>query len=193
LIRGAVKRLTNLKDATGQSALPKDLADKLLDVFQTSSVDDFKSLFKHFRLQSQIATFRLKSASTPSIDEILQFPESQYSLMSSTGKWTGVHSKASETIFLAALQAATNSGTKFMICFNCGGSHHVSKCPKPTDTSWIKANQKLFKANRPHKGANTGGGSSTTPRAPTNNSSGALARTNGHLRWMKKRKIATIV
>jgi hypothetical protein len=35
LIRGAVKRLTNLKDARGQSALPTDLADHLLDVFQT--------------------------------------------------------------------------------------------------------------------------------------------------------------
>jgi hypothetical protein len=40
LIRGAVKCLTSLKDATGQSALPKDLANHLLDVFQTSSVDD---------------------------------------------------------------------------------------------------------------------------------------------------------
>jgi hypothetical protein len=36
LICGAVKRLMNLKDATGQLALPKDLPEKLLDVFQTS-------------------------------------------------------------------------------------------------------------------------------------------------------------
>jgi hypothetical protein len=33
LIHGTVKRLANLKDTTGQLALPKDLADKLLDVF----------------------------------------------------------------------------------------------------------------------------------------------------------------
>jgi hypothetical protein len=162
-----------LKDATGQSALPKDLADKLLDVFQTSSVEDFNSLFKHFRLQSQIATFRLKSSSTPSIDEILQFAENQYHLMSSTGKWTGVNAKLNETVFVAALQAAKNSGTKFTICFNCGGSHHFSKCPKPTDTTRIKANRKLFKANRSRKGDGSGGGSSTTSSGSTNNSSGS--------------------
>jgi hypothetical protein len=174
LIRGAVKRLTNLKDATGQSALPKDLADKLLDVFQTSSVEDFNSLFKHFRLQSQIATFRLKSSSTPSIDEILQFAENQYHLMSSTGKWTGVNAKLNETVFVAALQAAKNSGTKFTICFNCGGSHHVSKCPKPTDTTRIQANKKIFKAN---KAKRSGSGGSTNGSPPTthtsNNTSGS--------------------
>jgi hypothetical protein len=157
LIRGAVKRLTNLKDATGQSALPKDLADHLLDVFQTSSVEDFNSLFKHFRLQSKIATFRSKSASggTPTIDEILQFAETQYHLMKSTGKWTGVASKANETMFVAALQAASSKvspGTKFTICFNCGGTHAFRNCPKPADKSRICANQKLFKAQRKQQG-----------------------------------------
>jgi hypothetical protein len=150
LIRGAVKRLTNLKDARGQSALPTDLADHLLDVFQTSSVDDFNSLFKHFRLQSKIATFRLKSggSSGPTIDEILQFAENQYHLMKSTGKWTGVESKTNETFFIAALQAATSSGTKVTICFNCGGSHSFKSCPKPADKNRIRANRKIFKDQR---------------------------------------------
>jgi hypothetical protein len=183
LIRGAVKRLTNLKDATGQSALPKDLADKLLDVFQTSSVDDFNSLFKHFRLQSQIATFCLKSSSTPSIDEILQFAENQYHLMSSTGKWTGVNAKANETVFVSALQAAKNSGTKFTICFNCGGSHHVSKCPKPTDQTRIKANQKIFKANKKQRSGSTStNGSSNTSRT-SNTSTSQHGGTNKPFKW----------
>jgi hypothetical protein len=82
LIHGVVKHLTNLKDATRQSVLSKDLADKILDVFQTSSVDNFNSLFKHFRLQSQIATFCLKSSSTPSFNKILQFVKNQFHLMS---------------------------------------------------------------------------------------------------------------
>jgi hypothetical protein len=147
LIRGAVKRLTNLKDARGQSALPTDLADHLLDVFQTSSVEDFNSLFKHFRLQSKIATFRAKSGSsgTPTIDEILQFAENQYHLMKSTGKWTGVDAKSNETFFVAALQAATATGTKFTICFNCGGAHSFKSCPQPANKARIRANQKIFK------------------------------------------------
>jgi hypothetical protein len=149
LIRGAVKGLSNLKDATGQSALPKDLANHLLDVFQTSSVDDFNSLFKHFRLQSQIATFRSKSSSgTPSIDEILHFAETQYHLMKSTGKWTGVDAKVNATVFLSALQAANTTGTKVTICFNCGGSHSFQDCPKPKDKIRIKANRKIFKDQR---------------------------------------------
>jgi hypothetical protein len=71
-------------------------------------------------------------------------------------------------IFLSALQAASKSGTKFTICFNCGGSHHVSQCPKPTDLTRIKANLKIFRANKPRNdGANgTGSGPSTTPRQP---------------------------
>jgi hypothetical protein len=142
-------------------------------VFQTSSVDDFNSLFKHFRLQSQIATFRSKSASTPTIDEILQFAENQFHLMSSTGKWTGVHAKTNETVFLSALQAAKNSGQKFTICFNCGGSHHVSQCPKPTDTTRIQANKKIFKANKNKRngsgGSGSPGGPSQTPRNNNNN------------------------
>jgi hypothetical protein len=156
LIRGAVKRLTNLKDATGQNALPKDLPNHLLDVFQTSSVDDFNSLFKHFRLQSQIATFRQKKASTPTVDEILEFAETQYHLMKSTGKWTGVHAKANETIFLSALQAATNTGAKFTICFNCGGSHSFKQCPKPADQARIKANKKIFRDQRKAKANSPG-------------------------------------
>jgi hypothetical protein len=112
-------------------------------------VEDFNSLFKHFHLQSQIATFRQKKASTPTINEILEFAESQYHLMKSTGKWTGVHAKANETIFLAALQAATNTGQKFTICFNCGGSHSFQNCPKPADQQVrIKANKKLFRDQR---------------------------------------------
>jgi hypothetical protein len=147
LIRGAVKRLTNLKDARGQSALLTNLANHLLDVFQTSLVKDFNSLFKHFRLQSKIATFRAKSGTsgTPTIDEILQFAENQYHLMKLTGKWTGVDAKSNETFFVAALQAAGANGTKFMICFNCGGAHSFKSCPKPANKARIRANQKIFK------------------------------------------------
>jgi hypothetical protein len=161
LIRGAVKRLTNLKDARGQSALPTDLADHLLDVFQTSSVDDFNSLFKHFRLQSKIASFRLKSggSSGSTIDKILQFAKNQYHLMKSAGKWTRVDAKSNETFFIAALQAAASSGTKFTICFNCGGAHSFKSCPKPTHKSRIQANQKLFKER---KKAGSGSPSSKT-------------------------------
>jgi hypothetical protein len=176
LIRGAVKRLTNLKDARGQSALPTDLADHLLDVFQTSLVDDFNSLFKHFCLQSKIATFRLKSggSSGPTIDEILQFAENQYHLMKSTGKWTGVDAKSNETFFLAALQAAASNGTKFTVCFNCGGAHSFKSCPKPTNKSRIKANQKLFK-ERKKSGSGSSSPKSNDPNKNTGSKDGKFA------------------
>jgi hypothetical protein len=68
--------------------------------------------------------------------------------MKLTGKWTGVKSKTNETFFIAALQAATSSGTKVTICFNCGGLHSFKSCPKPADKNRIRANQKLFKDQR---------------------------------------------
>jgi hypothetical protein len=46
LIRGAIKRLTNLKDARGQSALPTVLANHLLDVFQTALCSEEQTAFR---------------------------------------------------------------------------------------------------------------------------------------------------
>jgi hypothetical protein len=86
----------------------------------------------------------------------------------STRKWTGVHAKANKTIFLSALQAATNHGQKFTICFNCGGSHSFQNCPKPANQVRIKANKKIFrdqrkKAKTPSPALSKGGGTYTKP------------------------------
>jgi hypothetical protein len=57
---------------------------------------------------------------------------------------------------LSALQAATTTGAKFTICFNCVGSHSFKQCPKPADQARIKANKKIFRDQRKTKANSPG-------------------------------------
>jgi hypothetical protein len=56
LIRGAVNCLENLKTRTGKGALPSDMPEHLIKVFQTSSVVAFNQLFEHFNRERKLAT-----------------------------------------------------------------------------------------------------------------------------------------
>ncbi len=139
-IRGAVSRLSNMKTKSGKSALPDDLVESLLKVFQTSSVHAFNSLFEHFSMQTELSSFYNKGATNPTIAQVLSFAEARYRLLCSTKAWTGVIAKTNETSFKACL--SENKGET--ICFNCGGCHSLEKCPKPHNADRIKANKKLF-------------------------------------------------
>jgi hypothetical protein len=140
LVRGAVKRLENLKTKTGKNALPLDLAEQLIKVFKTSSVPSFNALFEHFSMQNQLSEFQGGKATPPTINQVLRFAEVQYRKLCATNEWTGVATKANATTFLANL--AQNKGET--ICFNCGGKHALKECPKPQNEERVKVNKKTF-------------------------------------------------
>lgn len=141
LIRGATSRLENLVDTNGESLIPKDFVDDLIKIFQTTSVTEFNDLFSHYSRANTLSEFITgPTAPKPTISQILKFAEIQYRKLYRSGQWTGVTTKLTETAFI------TNE--KEMKCFNCGGKHHLSKCPVPKSEDRIKANYKLFKQNK---------------------------------------------
>ena len=165
LIRGAINRLENLRTKTGKSAIPEDFAESILKVFKTSSVPAFNALFEHYRIAVQLSMFGTSTTTVVSVKEILRFAELQYRKLSSTNEWTGVRTKANQSIFVAPINV-NNSSKKDIICFNCGGKHYINDCPKPKDENKIKANRKLFWNN---KQSNKGKSNGQTNKRGSNN------------------------
>lgn len=160
LMRSMVCCLSNLTDENGKSALPEDFADTLLDVFKTSSVDEFTQLFTHYANMTKIADFQSGTKSKcPSIETLLTFAETQCCHLYSTDQWSGVVTKVQETAFVSSGDAKSNT------CFNCGGNHVLNDCPKPQNEARVKANKKIFYDNKKrsnnrsgHSGRGAGGG-----------------------------------
>jgi hypothetical protein len=151
LIRGAVKRLTNLRTSGGKKAeLPDDFITSLLTTFQSSSVPLFNVFFAQIDLNTRIVNCdaddddddsgAVVRKPTLTVKRILRYAETQYRQLCAQDKWTGVVRKTNESAF-AAKMANHKSGP---ICFNCGGSHLVKDCPQPKNQDRIKAQKKLF-------------------------------------------------
>jgi hypothetical protein len=103
----------------------------LLDILQTSSVEDFNTVFKTL---SDSKFFGIALAKTA--DEILILAERLYTRLLSKGSWTGVGRVGKSTFIADGKQnAAVDDLTKQLatqICWNCGQSGHLSnKCDKP--------------------------------------------------------------
>jgi hypothetical protein len=98
LVRGAVKRLENLKIYGGKSALPLDMAEHLLKVFQTSSVPVFNQLFEHYHREQKLSMLSTGIQKTTSIAQILTFAEQQYRTLCSTNDWLGIKTKLNQVI-----------------------------------------------------------------------------------------------
>ena len=106
LLRGAIKRLSSV------NRLPQDINSKILQVFQTTSVQDFNDIFKYMSTASKL------KQQTFTTEEILNVAESNYTEFSSNGKWTGISSRHSTFI------------SSNVVCHGCGGQGHVIRdCP----------------------------------------------------------------
>jgi uncharacterized protein YaaW (UPF0174 family) len=86
LVRGTHKRLLNLKSRTQKSLLPDDFAETLLQVFQTSSVPEFNTLFAHEKTQLELTELRTGEKKYPAISDILSFATAQYRKLYATGE-----------------------------------------------------------------------------------------------------------
>jgi len=105
LLRGALDRLKVVNKT------PVDVIDKVLDIFQTSSVKDFNTVFKTLKLN-----VRLKITSGYTLEYIFQTAETFYREMQETHQWIGLG----------------NDSSVFVTCWNCGEDGHVLRnCAKP--------------------------------------------------------------
>jgi hypothetical protein len=148
-IRALTSRITNMKltnfkgeDVTKAASQPRDaiaaleivnqvlhnIVERLIDIFQTTSVVEFNATFRVMRIQQRTLGMNFVRA------EIMNLAESLYSDLSSKGEWNGVANSGDDSVFL---------GQRDTVCWDCGetghraGIHVVSgrrSTPNPTQT-----------------------------------------------------------
>ncbi len=144
LIRGVWKRLKGV----GESKVPSDFSKQILAVFQTSTVPEFNALFEHSNgLEIKTRTDPGKEK-WPSPDVLFEMAESKYLELHQIDKWSGVTTKANQTVFNASAGAATITCR----CFNCGSlDHSLPKCPKPRNEQQIEQRKTAFQKEKAAK------------------------------------------
>jgi hypothetical protein len=117
--------------------LPEDIIKILLQVFQTSSVADFNVTFLLLEKQRRQHAVLRRTGAPPDLlpSDTFTLAESEYRDMQTLNKWSGIHTKG-ESAFHAG-QNPSNSGRVQLLCFNCGGQHHVKQCTLPRDEAKI--------------------------------------------------------
>ena len=112
LVRKALERLELVHQ------VPENILDRLLDIFQTSSVKDFNSLFAAMKMQKTIDERFYVNRFTPEI--IFETAQIAYTNFHESNKWVGF-----------AQDQAT-----FFTCHRCGKEgHFAAKCPQNTKTT----------------------------------------------------------
>jgi hypothetical protein len=139
LLRGAINRLTYIHK------LPEDIIKILLQVFQTTSVDDFNATFHLLAKQRKQHAVLRRTGAPPDFlpADIFTLAESEYRDMQTLNTWSGVHTKGSSAF--NAGHPSDGTGTTTQLCFNCGGPHHVKECKKPRDENKINQAAANFK------------------------------------------------
>jgi Zinc knuckle len=136
LIRGANKRLRNV------TTLPDEFPKWVLLVFQTSTVEDFNKVFSHLKREIEVVTpLRTNARPTyPSVEDMLRMAEKLYLDMTSANEWTGIHTKANQSAFIAGnTNNNSNNSNKKLSCWNCGGDgHSLKECPKPANPTMVE-------------------------------------------------------
>ena len=164
MFKSIFENISSLK----HGALPADSVKKLLQVFQTTSVDDFNELFANMLKQltnaeiqaainpSYVFTLNAQGASVlgndmKSVKFTLEYADKAYHNFVREGKWDACLQKPpGSSSFVAAgvpLQPPGSdqpppTGHK-NACFNCGGDHHIRDCTVPRDRARIAKNRSL--------------------------------------------------
>ena len=135
LICGLFSRLRNLVDARGQSELPEDFSDDILDIFNTTSATKTNALFANYSIATRLTEFHTKTYNKPHIDEIVSLTDDKYFCLYSIRQWSGVGTKTNTTSFTAITHGNF---------FNCGCNYSLKNLRKPKNEEHIKSNKKLF-------------------------------------------------
>jgi hypothetical protein len=113
LLCGAINWLTSIHK------LPDDIIKILLQVFQTTSSEEFNSTFNLLKKQRKHSAVPCQTGATVGITatDIFTLAESEYHDMLQDNKWCPDY---------AAFHAGMGKGGRFKPeCYNCGGLHHT--------------------------------------------------------------------
>lgn len=145
LIRGAHKRLKGV----GQNKVPEDFPKWVLAIFQTSTVPEFNTAFSHLQREIEVVScIRSTPQPYPTVDNILKIAEKLYLEMTSTDTWTGIKTKANQSVFPSIGDTPPKTNKK-VTCWNCGSEgHSVNECTKPKNNAVIERRKEVFKEER---------------------------------------------
>jgi hypothetical protein len=139
-IRALTSRITNMKltnfkgeDVTNAASqlrgaitaleianqVPHNIVERLLDIFQTTSVVEFNATFRVMSIQQRTLCMNFVRS------EIMNLAESLYSDFSSKGEWNGVANPGDDSVFL---------GQRETVCWDCGETGHRARdtrCKRP--------------------------------------------------------------
>jgi hypothetical protein len=147
--------ITDTVYALHDDSLPDEYVDKLIVIFTTTSVPDFNTLFVALKKQLFAAQLQASMCSSLIISVegfaaltnnlkgaycVLNYPKKAYYTLCQRGDWD----KCLQQI--PGESAHINPNSNFddtptaIKCFNCGGPHHLRRCPKPRDQAMINKN-----------------------------------------------------
>jgi Zinc knuckle len=137
LIRGVHRRLKAV------TTLPEEFPKWLLQILQTSTVNEFNLAFSHLQRTIEVVDLMIKGnlkVKYPAIDDMLRSAENLYSTLAQTNTWTGIKTKANQSGFVARQE-----GNHKRFCWNCGQEGHMLKdCTRAVNQSSIDARNKVF-------------------------------------------------
>lgn len=145
LIRSTHKALSQAS-ADDRNYVPDDFPQTVLQVLQTSSVKKFNDAFSLEEQQCQHEADKYGGRPEwPTLEHILNLATNTYHRLHKSDQWN-IPKKKGYTV-------TTDRVT--LICWNCGGPHHLKDCPKPKDKKRIEENKKKFMASRRPSGSGT--------------------------------------
>jgi hypothetical protein len=152
----AALTLVDRASARNMVRLPFDFPKTLLKVYQTSSVPEFNDQFRQMLLKAQQSQdLHQGDALWPSVDVINTLAKNSYTRMLSDNQWTvpatakgynarhgkGKGKGGKAGAYSAGTSSSNGTPSRTPVCWNCGGTHLATECPKPR-------NQTLFDANK---------------------------------------------
>jgi hypothetical protein len=115
--------------------VPHNIVERLLDIFQTTSVVELNATFRVMRIQQRTLGMNFVRA------EIMNLAESLYSDLSSKGEWNGVANPGDDSVFL---------GQQETVCWDCSETGHRARdmrCKRPKKHSQKKSNLRKGQAS----------------------------------------------
>jgi hypothetical protein len=158
LLRNGCERLYSIQ------RLPPDMSRTVLRVYQTSSHEDFNSIFRHLEINAEIAlndstaNYQFgpgRFLSEPGVvnqaqeaikrvcDSYHELAERKYTALLYDGKRNVPAGNGNPSAFNTTTKS---DGKKQLVCWNCGEKGHaVDKCSKPRNEQQIEANRSAFR------------------------------------------------
>ena len=161
LIKSAHYALLNASTA-GRSFVPDDFPKQLLEVMQTSTNEEFTTVFREEQAKAQRdADKHGGQPAWPTVSEILRLATNTYRRLVQTGDWARPAVGGKRRALAAQTSAPRDDSGGYghgsgrgsgpppfrrrRICFNCEKEGHlVPSCPEPLDQDKIKRNKQAF-------------------------------------------------